>query len=103
MTTDNRNDSVYRVTACNASDETGGTDDIESGDTKDTSGVEDTLLLEGGGNDGNGGVYGVRDNENVGFRSDAGNSGGEVTDNGSVGLAKTLELAAQNYMAVYSR
>lgn len=37
--------------ADDTSQEAGGTDDVEGGDTEKTGGVEDTSLLEGGGND----------------------------------------------------
>jgi hypothetical protein len=54
------------------------------------------VLLENFCDNGNGGVNGVRDNENEGFRSSSGNSGCQIFDDASVDLMGN-ENGAQNH------
>lgn len=56
MATDDGNVLVGRVALVDLGDETGGANDIESGDTEKTLGVVDTLALEDLGSDGDGRV-----------------------------------------------
>lgn len=56
VTTNHRDVLIGGVTALDLRDESGGTDDIEGGDTKETLGVVDTLGLEDLADNGDGGV-----------------------------------------------
>ena len=92
-------------------DEARGTDDVESGDTKEALGVVDTLGLEDLGGNGDGGVdlqisisclnalyfcstYGVGDDQDVGFGSVVSGGLGQVADDGGVGVEEILPLSA---------
>lgn len=67
-------------------DESRGTDDIESGDTKELLGVVDVLGLEDLGADGNSAVNRVGDDEHVGIGAVLGGSLCEVAHNRCVGV-----------------
>lgn len=67
VTTDNSDGCLGRVGLNETGKEASGTDDVEGGDTKDAAGVKDTSFFEGGGDNGDGGVDGVGDDEDVGF------------------------------------
>jgi len=56
VTTDNSDVLVGRVGSLDLGDEARGTDDVKSGDTEETLGVVDTLLLEDLSGNGDGGV-----------------------------------------------
>jgi hypothetical protein len=86
VTTDDGDGCAVGVLVEDLTDESGGTDNVEGGDTEQTLGVENTGLFKGGGHDGDGGVDRVGDDEDVGFGSDTANGGGEVADDGGVGL-----------------
>jgi len=58
-------------------------------------GVEDTSLFESLGNDWDGRVDGVGDDEDVSIWSNTGNSGSEVADNGGVGLCFNVNSAEE--------
>ena len=86
VTTDNGDDGVLRARAGDFGKETSGTDDIEGGDTENAAGVVDTSFLENLRDDGDGAVDGVGDDEDVGLGCDTADGGGEVTDDGGIGL-----------------
>ena len=86
VATDDGNDGLLGVRVRELAEEAGGTDDVEGGDTEEAAGVEDAGLLEGRGDDRDRRVDGVRDDEDVRFGCGAGDSAGEVTDNGGVRL-----------------
>lgn len=67
-------------------EETRGADDVEGRYAENAGGVEDTGFFERAGDDGYGRVDGVRDDEDVRLGGDAGDGGGEVADDGGVGL-----------------
>jgi hypothetical protein len=90
VATNNRDDRLGRVGVGNRADETGGTDNVEGGDTEKTLGVEDTGLLKGSSDDGYGRVDRVGDDEDVRIRGNAGNSGGEVADDGRVSVEEVV-------------
>lgn len=94
MTTNDGNGGLGRVRAGYAREEAGGTDDIESGYTEKFGGVVCTGLLEGSSNDGDCGVDGVRNDENVGLWSVLGYSFGEVPDDAGVCLCRPKLLIA---------
>lgn len=86
MASDDGDSGVRGGGLSNASEEACGTDDVEGGDTKEARGIEDTGLFEGGGDDGDGGVDGVGDDEDACGRGNAGNGGRQVTNDRGVGL-----------------
>lgn len=69
VTTDDSDIDVLGVLTLNFRDEAGSTDNIKGGDTEKTLGVIDTVLLENLSEDRDGGVDGVRDDEEVGLRA----------------------------------
>lgn len=81
---------VLGVRALDLGNEARGTDDIEGGDTEELLGVVDTLGLEDLLADGDGGVDGVGDDEELGLGGRLGNSLGEVADNGGVGVEEIV-------------
>ena len=88
MTANNGDVEVLGVLlASNLSNEGLGTDDVECSDTEQLLGVEDTSGLEDLGGDGNCGVDGVGDDENVSFWGYTCYRSGKVTDDGGVSLA----------------
>ena len=95
VATDNSHGSVIGGSTSDRSQEASGTDNVQSGDTEDVAGVEDTSLFESLGNDWDGGVDGVGDDEDVSIWSDTGNSGSEVADNGGVGLCFNVNSAEE--------
>jgi hypothetical protein len=70
-----------------ACEETGGPDDVEGSDTENAFGVVYASLFEGGGDDGDGGVDGVGDDQDTCVWCYAGDSGCEVADDGGIGLS----------------
>jgi len=92
VTTNDSDAGVLRRCTDGLGQEAPGAYDIESCDTEDAAGVKDTGLFEGGSNDGNGRVDGVRDDKNVGFWRDAGNGCSKVSDDGGVGLVTRQNL-----------
>jgi hypothetical protein len=95
VSADDGHDSVLGRRVFDTSQEAGGADNVEGGDTEKAAGIEDTGLLEGGSDNGDGGVDGVGDDEDVGFGGDAGDCGSKVADNGGVGLWKKALLNEQ--------
>ena len=71
-----------------------GADDVEGGDAEDAAGVVDTSLLQDLGDDGDGGVDGVGDDEEVSLGGDTGNSSGKVANDGGVGLWMPISMKA---------
>lgn len=72
MATDNGHRGIGGLGADGASKEAGGTDNVKGGDTEETSGIEDASFLKSSSNDGNSGVNGVSDNEDMCSGSNAG-------------------------------
>ena len=67
-------------------DESVGSNNIQGGDTKHSSWVKDTGLLEDLGEDGDGRVDWVGDDQDEGLWRVLGNGLGEVSDDGGVGV-----------------
>ena len=86
MTTNDSDARVLRRGTDDLGQEAPGPYNIERCDTEDAAGVKDTSLFEGGSDDGNGRVDGVRDDKDVGFWRDTGNGCSKVSDDGGVGL-----------------
>lgn len=90
VTTDNGDSLLSGVSGLDLRDEAGSTDDVKGGDTEKLLGVVDTLGLEDLSNNGDSGVDGVGDDENLGLRRELSNSLGEITDNGGIGVEKII-------------
>lgn len=90
VTTDNSNILVFRVSALDLADEAAGADDIEGGDTEEALGVVDAMGLEDLGDDRNGGVNGVGDDEKIGLRAGFGAGLSKVTNDRGVGVEKIV-------------
>lgn len=90
VTTDDGYRHLLGVSTSDAGQETLGADDIEGGDTEDVGGVIYTGLLEDSGDDGNGGVDGVRDDKDVGLGGDTGDGSSEVANDGGVGVEEVI-------------
>lgn len=86
VTTDDGDVDVLGVGVLDLTQESGGSDDIEGGNTEQSLLVKDTGLLENLGEDGDGRVDGVGDDENVGLGGVLGNCLGEVPDDRGVGV-----------------
>lgn len=86
VATDDGDGSLRGLDSGDTGEEAGGTDDIEGGDAEEVAGLEDASLFESSGNDGDGGVDGVGDDEDVSIWRHAADGGGEVTNDGCVGL-----------------
>jgi hypothetical protein len=71
-------------------DEAGGADDVKGGDTEEALWVVDTGLLEDLGDNWDGGVNWVRDNEDLGVWGRLGGGLCEVADNGGVGVEEII-------------
>jgi hypothetical protein len=81
---------VGRVGGLDLGDEARSADDVEGGDTEQALGVVDTLGLEDLGNNGDGRVDRVGDDQDVGVRGSFGSSLGEVTDDRGIGVEKII-------------
>jgi hypothetical protein len=90
VTTNDGDVLVLGVGALDLGDEAAGTDDIEGGDTEEGLGVVDTGLLVDLAADGDGGVDGVGDDEELGLGGGLGSGFGEVTDDGGVGVEEIV-------------
>lgn len=91
MSTDNGDVQIGRVfLAGDLSDEGLGTDDIESGDTKELLGVKDTSGLEHLSGDWDGGVNGVGNDENVGLGAVLCDTLDESLDNAGIDLEEIV-------------
>ena len=77
---------VCGVGALVLADETGGADDVESGDAEEAGWVVGACGLEDFGADGHRGVDGVGDDEDVGVGAGGRDGFGEVPDDGGVGV-----------------
>ena len=77
---------VLGVSALDAAQEGAGSNDVQSGNTEQSLGVEDTGLLVDLGEDGDGRVDGVGDDADHGLGAVFGTCLGEVSDDGSVGV-----------------
>lgn len=86
VTTDNGDLDVLRVLALDLTEESGSSDNVKGGDTKDPLLVKDALLLQDLGEDGDGGVDGVRDDTDESLGAVLGTGLGEVTDDRCVGV-----------------
>jgi hypothetical protein len=86
VATDDSHGSVIGRSTSHRSQEACSTDNVKGGDTEDVAGVEDTSLFEGAGNDGDSGVDGVGDDEDVSIWSNTSDGRSKVADNGGVGL-----------------
>lgn len=81
---------VLGVGSLDLGDESGSTDNVEGGDTEEGLGVVDTLSLENLLDNGNGGVDGVGDDQELGLGSSLSSGLGEVTDDGGVGVEEIV-------------
>lgn len=90
VATDDGDVLVLGVSALDLGDEAGSADDVEGGDTEELLGVVDALGLEDLLADGDGGVDGVGDDEELGLGGRVGNGLGEVADNGGVGVEEVV-------------
>lgn len=79
-----------RVSVLNLRNESGRTDNIKGGNTKDSLGVVNTLGLENLSNNGDGRVDGVGNDGDESLGGSLGNSLGQVTDNGGVGVEEIV-------------
>jgi len=70
--------------------ESGSTNDIEGSDTEETLGVVDTCRFENFGDNWDGAVYWVGDNQDVGIWGTLGSGFGKIADNGSIGVEKIV-------------
>ena len=86
VATDDGDLDVLRVGLLDLGKEARGTDDVEGGDTEETLLVKDTVLLEDLGEDGDGRVDGVGNDEDVGLGGVLGDGLGEVADDRGVGV-----------------
>lgn len=86
VTTDNGDLDVLGVLALDLTEESGSSDNVEGGDTKDPLLVKDALLLVDLGEDGDGRVDGVSDDTDESLGAVLGTGLGEVTDNRGVGV-----------------
>ena len=93
MTADDCDIAFLRLSTSDAGKEARSTNDVEGGDTEDAAGVVDTSLLEDLGDDGDSGVDGVRDDEEMCLRCNARDGSGEVADDRRVGLVQIISLA----------
>jgi hypothetical protein len=89
MSTDNGNVRPTGVCTGDRCEETRGANDIERGHTEEAGGVEGPGLLEYGGTDWYGAVYGVGDDEDMGFWCGFADGGSKVADDAGVGLGST--------------
>ena len=96
MTTDDGNLAVVGVRASDLTEEASSTDNIKGGDTENAAGVVDTGLLQRLRDNGDGGVDGVGDDEEVRLRRDTGDGGGEVADNRRVGLRSHVRMREEH-------
>jgi hypothetical protein len=92
MTTHDSNVRVLWIGTDYGREETRGTNDIEGGDAKETSGVKSTGFLEHGRDDGDGRIDGVGDDEDVGLGCGFGDGLGEVADDASIGLEQYISI-----------
>lgn len=86
VATNDGDNTLRRLGALDTGQETGSADNIKGGHTEEATRVENTGLLESGGDDRDGGVDWVGDDKDVGFGGDAANCGSKVADDGCVGL-----------------
>lgn len=90
VATDNGDVLVLGVGALDLGNESGGTDNIEGGDTEEGLGVVDTLSLENLLDDGDSRVDGVGDDQELGLGSSLSSGLGEVADDGGVGVEEIV-------------
>lgn len=86
VSTDNSDVDVLGVGVLDLGQESGSSDDIEGGDTEESLLVEDVSLLEDLGEDWDGGVDRVGDDQDVGLRGVFGDGLGEGLDDRGVGV-----------------
>lgn len=90
VATNDGNVLVLGVSALDLGDEAGSANDVEGGDTEELLGVVDALGLEDLLADGDGGVDGVGDDEDLGLGGRLGNGLGEVTDDGGISVEEVV-------------
>lgn len=90
VSTDNGDGLLSWVGLLDLGDKAGSADDIEGGDTEELLWVVNTGLLEDLGNDWNGGVHWVGDDQNGGVWRGISGGLGEVADDGGVGVEKII-------------
>ncbi len=83
---DHGDDAFLGVSSRDTAEETRSTDDVEGCHTEEATRVEDAGFLEGRCDNGNGGVNGVGDDEDVGFGRYACDCLGKITNDGSICL-----------------
>lgn len=94
VSTDNGDGLLSWVGLLELGNEAGSADDIEGGDTKELLWVVDTSVLEDLGNNWDGGVDWVGNDQDGGVWSGLSNGLGEVADDGSVGVEKIITFHA---------
>lgn len=90
VTSDDGDVGVLGLRSLDLGQKGGRPDNVEGGDTKQPLGVKDTLLLQDLGEDGDGRVDGVGDDQDTSVGGVLGGGLGEVTDNGSVGVEEVI-------------
>lgn len=80
--------------------ESSSSDDVEGGYAKYVSGVEDIRLFEGSGDDGDGGVDGVGNDEDIGFWGDFGDDFDQAFDDAGVDVEEVI--AGHSWLACFS-
>jgi hypothetical protein len=95
VTADNRNSQLLRVRLTgDLSNECFGTNNVESGNTKQALGVEDTLGLQDLCRDGHGGVDRVGNDEDEGLRGDLSGDLNETLDDASIDVEEVITAHA---------
>ena len=90
VTADDGDVLVLGVGALELGDEAAGADNVEGGDAKEGLGVVDAAGLENLCADGDGGVDGVGDDEDLGVGGGLGDGLGQVADDGGVGVEEVV-------------
>lgn len=100
VSTDDSDVDVLGVGVLDLAEESRGSDDVEGGDTEESLLVEDTSLLEDLGEDRDGRVDRVGDDEDVSLGGVLGNGLGEVTDDRGVGVLASISPLCVCYVNI---
>lgn len=92
MASNNSNVLVCGIGALVLGNEAARAHDVEGGDAEEALGVVDACGFENLGGDGDGGVDGVGDDEDVGFGGGRGDGFSEVADYGGVGVEEVCGI-----------
>jgi hypothetical protein len=90
VTTDNGNNGLVRFSAGNARKESSGSHDIKGGDTEQALGVENTCFRKSLCHDGDGGVDGVGNDQDVGCGCGLRDVSGQVPNDGRICVEKII-------------